>query len=170
VPTIADAVYPREELPRDLEVQVLAFLRMEYPDAFRGEERFRDRLWDGTIHFVRAAGDVLVSHAMVIPIEVSPDGVPIRIAGVASVLTYPQFRHEGHGSGVMRVAGDHIRRSDLGPGMLFCGRPLQPFYARLGWQPLEPGRVLVEGREPDDVVMTLGEPRLPDVLRLDWSW
>jgi predicted N-acetyltransferase YhbS len=167
---IASAVYRREELPRDLEVQVLAFLRMAYPSVFRGEDRFRGRLWDGTFHFVRAAGDVLVSHAMVIPIELTADGVPLRIGGLASVMTYPQFRREGHGSTVVRMASDHVRRGGFDLGMLFCGAALEPFYARLGWRPVERGRVLVEGREPDDVVMTVGEAELPRVLRLDWSW
>ena len=170
MPTIADAVYPREDFPRDLEVQVLDFLRMEWAESFR-DERFRDRLWDGTTHFVRAAGNVLVSHAMVIPIELVRDGRSLRIGGVASVLTYPQFRGEGHGAAVMRAAGGYITRQRFDVGMLFTASDTERFYARLGWTTLEPGRVVVGGRPPDDVVMILGDgSALPDLLALDWSW
>lgn len=170
MPTIADAVYPREELPRDLEVQVLDFLRMEWAESFR-DERFRDRLWDGTTHFVRAAGNVLVSHAMVIPIELVREGRALRIGGVASVLTYPQFRGEGHGAAVMRAAGRYIVAQRFDVGMLFTASDTERFYARLGWATLDPGRIVVGGRAPDDVVMILGNGSvLPDVLRLDWSW
>jgi GNAT superfamily N-acetyltransferase len=171
MPVIADAVYAREELPRDLEVQVLAFLRMEYPGGFRGDDRFRDRLWEGTTHFVRAAGDVLVSHAMVIPIELERAGRLLRIGGVASVLTYPHFRGEGHGEAVMRAAGRHIRERRFDVGMLFCGPEIERFYARLGWTTLEPGRVVVAGPQLADFVMILGDAsRLPGVISLDWSW
>src|SRR4029077_17259151 len=62
---IEERTYARAELPRDLEIQVLDFMRLEWSDAFEGDERFRDRLFDDAdaVHFVRAAGRLLVSHA-----------------------------------------------------------------------------------------------------------
>jgi predicted N-acetyltransferase YhbS len=171
MPSIDDAIYSRDQLPRELEIQVLAFLRMEWGESFRGDDRFRDRLWDGTTHFVRAAGNVLVSHAMVIPIELERAGRHLRIGGVASVLTYPEFRGEGHGAAVVRAASGYIRTHDFDVGMLFCDPDTAPFYGRFGWATLETGRVTVGGSPPEDLVMILGDgSALPDVLALDWSW
>jgi hypothetical protein len=56
--------------------------------------------------------------------------------------------------------------------MLFCSVTNGPFYDRLGWRALEPGRVLVGGSAPNgDLVMVIGDDApLPDVLELEWSW
>jgi hypothetical protein len=72
----------------------------------------------------------------------------------------------------MRRAAEHIEEKRLDLGMLFCDNETEPFYNALGWQALEPGRVVVEDDgEPEDLVMILGDrARLPDVLPLDWSW
>jgi hypothetical protein len=169
---IEDRTYSHEQLPRELEIQVLAFMRVVWPDAFAGRNRFRARMWDEPppTHFVRAVGDVLVSHALVFDLEFDGDDRTVRIGGVGAVLTYPQFRREGHASAVMRRAADHIAAvNDL--GMLFCDESNAPFYSGLGWSRLDPGRVLVRGSIPDDVVMTIGNTHvIPTPLRLDWSW
>jgi GNAT superfamily N-acetyltransferase len=158
-----------------LELQILAFMRLTWGDAlFRGEDRFRDRLWDDpeATHFVRAAGDVLVSHAEVLmPPAKGSDGRSLRVAGVRAVLTYPQFRHEGHASAVVRRASEYIVESTADVGMLFTAPELGAFYEPLGWAHVNAGRVLVQDREPDDTVMFFGEASaLPDVVRLDTQW
>ena len=63
----------------------------------------------------------------------------------------------------MRRAAGHIEEQRLDLGMLFCDKETEPFYNALGWQALEPGRVIVEddGGEPEDLVMILGEPDRP---------
>jgi GNAT superfamily N-acetyltransferase len=172
---IEDLTYARLDLPRELEIQVLAFMRIVWGDAFEGDDRLRTRLWDDerAVHFVRADGDLLVSHAQIVAPPIVHQGRPLRIAGVGGVMTYPQFRGEGHGAAVMQRTTDHIRSDpsfDL--GMLFCAREVAPFYERFGWTELPAGRVLVGPREePEDVAMTVGDPTvLPKVLRLGWSW
>jgi predicted acetyltransferase len=155
-------------------VQVLDFMRLEWSDVFHDDERFRDRLFDDpdAVHFVRAAGRLLVSHAQVLAVRLEVDGGPLRIGGVAGVMTYPQFRGEGHASALMRAAATHIAEAGFDLGMLFTDRATVPFYDRLGWAPLEEGRVVVDGApHGDDVVMILGDvAALPTVLRLDWTW
>jgi len=172
---IQDATYTRADLPRDLEIQVLAFMRAEWGDAlFSGDDRYRDRLWadPGAIHFVRTAGNLLVSHVELLPIEApGRQGAVLHIAGVAAVLTYPPFRHEGHASHLMRKVADYIASSAADIGMLFTAVDLESFYASLGWTTLEATRIHVAGRTPEDVVMILGDSTmLPDVVRLKRQW
>jgi GNAT superfamily N-acetyltransferase len=174
---IEDLTFARADLPRELEIQVLAFMRIVWDDnGFEGDERFRTRLWrdDRALHFVRTDGDLLVSHAQILVPNLVHDGHPLRIAGVGGVMTYPQFRGEGHGTAVMRRATDHIladRSFDL--GMLFCSTENVSFYERFGWSVVPDDRVVVgPPDEPeDDLVMTLGDMTgLPATLRLDQSW
>ena len=81
------------------------------------------------MHFVRADGDLLVSHAQIVVPEVTHDGHAMRIAGVGGVMTYPQFRGEGHGTAVMRRATDHILADpSFDVGMLFCAPETVAFY------------------------------------------
>jgi len=171
---ISEHVYPRRELPREIEIQVLDFMRLAWPDLFSGGDRIRDRLHEApnAVHFVRRIGDLLVSHVHVLPVSIDLDGRLLRIGGVSNVMTYPEFRGQGHASALMLAAGTHIIAGDFDLGMLFCDPENAQFYERLGWRRLEIGRVLVDERAPVDlVVMILGDPSpLPAVLRLEWSW
>jgi GNAT superfamily N-acetyltransferase len=172
---IEEHAYRRGELPRLLEQQVLDFGRIVWFDDDTGEDRFRERMHevpDDTTHFLRAAGSVLVSHVQVIPIELDGRDRRLLIGGVSSVMTYPGFRGEGHSSALLRRAADHIGAASMELGMLFCDEHNVAFYERLGWHPLERGRVSVhEHPDSEDRVMVLGEDRLlPDDLTLEWSW
>ena len=173
---IEERVYRRPEFPRLLEQQVFDFGRIVWSDGLESEEdRFRDRMHpvtDDTTHFVRAAGDLLVSHVQVIPIDLEGRDGPLRIGGVSSVLTYPAFRREGHSSALLRRAADHIEASGMALGVLFCDEDNVPFYERLGWHRLQHGRVIVrEDPNSEDAVMVLGDDELrPDPLTLEWSW
>ena len=172
---IEEHTYLRPELPRLIEQQVLDFGRIVWPDGFMPEDRFRDRMHevpDDTRHFVRSAGSLLVSHVQVIPIKLAGRDGPLVVGGVSSVMTYPPFRGEGHGSALLRRAAEHIDASGFRSGMLFCDRETIPFYERLGWHALDHGRVRVRPHpESDDEVMVLGDDQLlPNQLTLEWSW
>jgi GNAT superfamily N-acetyltransferase len=171
-PPIEEFVYSHPDLPREFEIQIMAFARLVWGEDLQGDARFRSRMREdpAQTHFVRAADDLLISHAEVLPVPYDVAAGTLRIGGVGGVLTYPQFRGEVHASALMRRAAQHIgRTADI--GMLFCDARNVPFYERLGWTPIPRGRVLVKGTVPDDVVMILGgEGMVPDPLRLDWSW
>src|SRR6186997_3014974 len=136
---IEEHVYRRPDLPRLIEQQVFDFGRIVWADGFRAEDRFRDRMHevpDDTTHFVRAAGSLLVSHVQVIPIDVEGRQGRLVVGGVSSVMTYPNFRGEGHASALLRRAAEHIASSRMDIGMLFCDAENVPFYERLGWDVL----------------------------------
>jgi GNAT superfamily N-acetyltransferase len=140
---------------------------------FRGEDRLRERLWDDppSTHFVRAAGNLLVSHAEVLQIDAAGrDARRLRIGGVTAVMTYPPFRRQGHASAVMRRVVDHIyAKADI--GLLFTDHEHELFYQRLGWRMVDASSVLVRGQHPDDLVMSLGDTSvLPNVLRHELQW
>jgi predicted acetyltransferase len=172
---IEEHAYRHSELPRLLEQQVLDFWRLVWADDSAGEHRFRERMHDvgdDSVHLVRSAGSLLVSHVQVIPIDLEGRDRRLQIGGISAVLTYPQFRGEGHASALLRRAAGHIDATGLELGMLFCDEENVPFYARLGWHAIERGRVVVR-HDPDseDRHMVLGDDRLiPDRLALDFSW
>jgi predicted acetyltransferase len=171
-PVFVESAYPHEEFPRILEIQVLAFMRIVWPDLFEAGDRLRVRMWEapGSWHFVHAVGELLASHVQVLALEFQTGPAIVRVGGVGSVLTYPQFRLEGLASDLMKQAA-HLIEDRMDIGMLFCDQELASFYARLGWRPLPAERVLVNDIAPDDLVMTLGQSdRLPQPLRLEWRW
>lgn len=62
-PQIEEFVFPHADLPREFDIQLWAFFRLVWGENLRGDDRFRTRSWDepSPTHFVRAAGDLLVS-------------------------------------------------------------------------------------------------------------
>jgi hypothetical protein len=101
---IDEHVYRHPELPAHLAQQVFDFMRIVWSDGFSAEDRLRQHMHDtpDAVRFVRVAGDLLVSHVAVIPISVPGRDRTVRIGGVSSVMTYPQFRGEGHATALLR--------------------------------------------------------------------
>jgi len=170
-PPIEELVLEHVDLPRLLEQQLWDFARLVWGDDLMGEGRFRSRSWDDPppTHFVRVAGDLLISHAQVLPLRF--DSAPgLRVGGVGAVLTYPQFRGEGHASALLRRADEHIRET-ADVGILFCDPPKVAFYERLGWSALRRGRVRVAGGIGDHAVMALGDDAaVPDPFDVERGW
>jgi GNAT superfamily N-acetyltransferase len=157
-PQIEELVFPHADFPRELDIQLWAFHRVVWGV---GEDRFRTRSWDEPTptHFVLAAGELLVSHVLVFPLPIEGHHGVLRVGCVGAVLTFPQFRREGHASKLMRRAAQHIgQTADV--GMLFCDPEDASFYERL-----------VDGEIPDGVLMLLGDALIvPDPIRLPWMF
>lgn len=58
-------------------------------------------------------------------------GRTVRLGGIGSVGTHPDYRRKGLASELMRRQADAMRARDMPIGLLFTGRI--GFYARLGW-------------------------------------
>jgi len=172
-PKIEEFVFPDADFPRELDIQLWAFYRLVWGENLRGDDRFRTRSWDDPspiTQLVLAAGDLLVSHVLVFPLSIDGHRGPLNVGCVGAVLTFPQFRREGHASMLMRRAAQHIRQT-ADVGMLFCDAEDAPFYERLDWSALPRGRALVKGEIPDGVLMILGDDLIaPDPIRLPWMF
>ena len=107
-----------------------------YPDGFDGppeleQVRWDDPEWDIN---VRDNDGLLVAHAGVLIRDALLDGSPVRIAGVAEVLTHPDHRRRGYGAAALREAA-RLMHGDLlvAFALLVCPQAAIPFYASLGW-------------------------------------
>jgi len=171
-PPIEEFVFPHADFPREFDIQLWAFFRLVWGENLSGDDRFRTHSWDEPTptHFVRAAGELLISHVLVFPLSIEGRRGELRVGCVGAVLTFPQFRREGHASKLMRRAEQHIRQT-ADVGVLFCDAGDAPFYERLDWSALPRGRTLVEGQIPDGVLMLLGDDLIvPDPIRLPWMF
>jgi hypothetical protein len=149
-----------------------AFVRLVWGEDLLGDARFRTHSWDDPppTHFVRVAGELLISHALVLPLSFPT--VARRCASEGSAPSSRSRSSGARGTPAPSCAGppEHIdRTADV--GMLFCDVRTVPFYERLGWIALPRGRVLIDGHDREDVAMVLGDAgTVPDPFRLPWSW
>ncbi len=127
----------------DLDGATLAALRELLDAAFEGERPsparpvpsgFSDDDWAharGGVHFIRIEDDEIVAHAAVVPRALETNGRMWRTGYVEAVATRPDVQRRGHGTVLMRAAGEYIRTAyEL--GSLSTGE--DDFYERLGWQ------------------------------------
>ena len=147
-------------------------LRRLMDQAFAGDPEggFEDSDWQhalGGRHVIAEDHGVVVAHAAVVPRLLVAGGVPLRTGYVEAVATLPGRQGEGHGTAVMRAAGEHIAAMyELGA----LGTGSFHFYERLGWQRWRgptavrraDGRV---DRTPDEdgYVMILRTPSTPSL-------
>lgn len=134
------------DLPPPLKWQALSFMRVEWPFIFSGDSRLSTDIYGADlrpVHFVVAEGEVLVSYATVIRMDLDHAGPTWRVYGLGNVLTYPSFRGEGHGRRVVDAATQYIGDSDADVAALFCDPGLAGLYAKSGWTAMEGATTLV---------------------------
>jgi predicted N-acetyltransferase YhbS len=141
--------YLRHQLPPVLAAQVRAFQRIQWPFL----DQRSDLLWDfaarpdAPAHFVIAEGEVLISHACVNRRRIEVQNQPLEVFGLSSVFTYPAWRGEGYAGQVVDAATDYLRASPADMAMLFCGEPLEKFYAQRGWSAAREAHILFGTRD-----------------------
>ncbi|MDQ3547953.1 MAG: GNAT family N-acetyltransferase, partial [Chloroflexota bacterium] len=102
-----------------------------YPNGLEGPPglervRWADPKWDIC---VRDDTGVLVAHAGVLERDALLDGAPLRIGGIAEVLTHPAHRRRGYGAAALREAARVMRDELQAPfGLLVCPDTAIPFY------------------------------------------
>ncbi len=164
----------------ELSSQRVSELRELFHAAWgEGSEAFTDEDWDhavGGVHFILERDGALVAHASVVERELQTNGHRLRTGYVEAVATWPMHQRRGHGSAVMREAGDYIDRTfELGA----LGTGTTAFYERLGWVVwkgptfvrTEAGPVRTE--DEDGLILVRLTPRSPELdlsapISCDW--
>jgi len=157
-------VYPREELPPDLNWQILSFIRITAPDTFVGFDWFR--YWmattednDHAIHVILVENGILISHTMVVWKYLEHASETYKTYGLTGVFTYPGLRRQGCGRQIVDAGTIYIRESDADIGMFHCNPDLEPFYSRSGWIPMRNSTTLIGPKDSpivsDELMMML---------------
>jgi GNAT superfamily N-acetyltransferase len=132
-------IYTSADFPVDLKCQALSFLRIEWPEGFRGENRLRNWITkeaDHPVHVVLIEAGLLISHTNVVWKYLDHAGITYKTYGLTGVFTYPSFRGQGYGSRLIAAATTYIRASDGDVAMFHCDPGLRNFYAQHGWEAL----------------------------------
>jgi predicted acetyltransferase len=154
--------WPKHAVPRDIAIQIRSFLRIQWPFLMGRANRIYDvpERTDGPTTIALIDGDVLVSHAEINFRAIDFESQPLKVGGISAVFTYPAFRSSGFANQVVTAATQMILESDADLAMLFCGEPLQDFYASCGWSAMKTAHVMFGDPEhptlkDDNVVMML---------------
>ncbi len=147
---VEEKVYTSRDLPPDLKSQILCFLRIMWPEGFRGKNRLRDWITpeeDHPISIVLVESGILISHTQVVWRQLEHAGVTYKAYGLTGVFTYPAFRGQGYGKRVVELGTARILAGDGDLGIFHCDHSLREFYAGLGWIPMETAVTLEGPRE-----------------------
>lgn len=146
-------VYPREDLPLDLNWQILSFYRTTAPGTFVGFSWFQQWMKndDNAIHIMLVENRILISHTMVLWKYLDHAGETYKTYGLTGVFTYPGLRGQGYGRQIVDAGTEHIRKSDADIGMFCCDPSLEGFYSKSGWIPMDKMAVLVGSKEAPTV-------------------
>lgn len=132
---VQQTIYKTGKLPSDIKWQVLSFLRIQWPEGFLGKNRLRDWITDENLHpvsFVRMENNLVLSYTEVVWKELKHCGVIYKTYGLTGVFTYPTFRKEGHGLGVVKAAKEYIKKQKDGDIVLFTSIH-RGFYEKAGF-------------------------------------
>jgi GNAT superfamily N-acetyltransferase len=144
-----------DELPPEFKWQVLSFLRVQWPDGFRGRIPLRDRISRNDVyplHFILVNQSFVISHAAVVWKYLDHAGETYKVYGLSNVFTFPDHERQGCGKRIVDAATEYIRRSgDADLAMLWCLPHNRTFYEKCGWQFVESARTLIT-REDGSVV------------------
>lgn len=93
---------------------------------------------DWAYQVVVYSDSVPVSFLRIVDRNILVDGCPVRMGGVADVMTPPQHRRKGYaGLAVEEARRTIFDRLNARLGLLFCAEELVRLYAHHGWQLLD---------------------------------
>jgi predicted N-acetyltransferase YhbS len=123
-----------EEETRVTEVDHLAF---SAPDSQPSEDE-QDIEWSSPDWLVLGWLDgQIVSLLGIVRREIRVGDETLPVAGIGGVATHPEFQRRGLAARLMERAAGFMREELKVPfGLLVCSDLRQPYYARLGWQPV----------------------------------
>lgn len=157
---IQQLIYPQDQLPEPLKCQILAFLRINYPEGFIGANRLRNWISSPDMHPVSimlVEAGILISHTEILWQEIEHIGQRYKAYGLSGVFTYPAFRGQGYGQQIVELGTAYIDASDGDIGIFHCTPHLKTFYSRSGWLAMEYATTLIGDRS---------DPTLSDELMM----
>lgn len=95
--------------------------------------------WRGTdLHCVLSSYGKPATHVGILRHVVRVRGRSVVVAGVGGVVTAPLYQWKGYASLAMKETQQFImKKMRIDFGLLFCPDRLKPFYAQLGWRPIQ---------------------------------
>ncbi len=132
--------YAQADFPADLKRQINAWMRVEWPEAFRGKDPSDDLPPDPNTHhtlLILADLPAVMSYTAVVSKNIDHAGEIYKAYGLSGVLTNPDFRRQGYGRKIVDAAAELIASSDADLSLFTCDPHLRGFYEGSGWKVLE---------------------------------
>ena len=139
--------FSSDVLPLEFKWQILSFMRVQWPEGFRGKLRLRD--WIGRsdfhpLHFLLVEQAFVISHCEVIWKHLLHAEETYKVYGLSGVFTFPDHQRQGYGKRIVEAATEHILQSgDADVAMLWCEPHNRPFYLKCGWHFIENAQTLI---------------------------
>lgn len=103
-----------------------------------------------------------VSHVGILTHIVTVNSISILVGGIGGVVTIPEKQGQGYGQIVLQQARNYLcHELQVSFGILFCLSHLKPFYARIGWQPLENHFLIAQSTGKQHLPAALNPMMLP---------
>jgi len=178
-------LYQQLDFPAIYKWQAIAFMRMEWPSIFQGDNLYMPEIYPPEhqpVHFVLAEGDTLLSYGTLLKLNLIHAGIDYQVYGFGNLLTFPPFRRRGYGGQILEAATQFIQQNDVDAAILFCDPHLEPFYAAKAWESTRsPTRLggpdQYEDYAPSRMMLFVSEKgRLSKAdfetqpLYIDWPW
>ena len=149
---IQQHIYASQDVPEGFKCQILSFVRIQWPELFRGENRLRDWTSKPELHpmtFLLEEEGVLISRLEVVWDVLAHAGETYRTYGLSGVFTYPAFRKQGYGLRLVQSAKAFIEQQAEADLVLFHST-LTGFYEQAGFERM------------DHLITLVGDPNLPE--------
>lgn len=132
--------FSQETCPPDLKEQLIALMRLEWPQAFPNEDEnvsWPDNRDTHPMSFVLLDNEVVISHVAVPNKRIHHEEQHYHAFGLSEVITHPSYRGQGFGLKLIQAAASYIEKQNPDIGIFTCKPSLVPFYSQGGWEPFE---------------------------------
>lgn len=130
----------------------------------------RQRAWHSAPEWIVCASshdNIVAGHIAVIDrtIKIGKDDIPLRIAGLQSVMVRPKWRKSGLSGDLMKTTMDEAKNLGYDFGLLFCLPVLvDKVYANMGWRQIN---VRVFMKDSSDTTVPLPEKNVAMIYPLN---
>lgn len=142
-----------EDVPEPFKCQILSFVRIQWPELFAGDLRFRDWTSKPSLHPVTLLLEeegILVSRLEIVWDMLPHAGEVYKTYALSGVFTYPAYRKQGYGLQLVQSARAYIEQQADADVVLFHST-LIGFYEKAGFERME------------SLVTLVGDPRHAEI-------